>query len=154
MKQLALLSLCLLLFCLPAQAAPEKGASIVPNQPAAVDVRVTAVSVRSEGTDSIGARLGTALKESFNASNLFRLSEQDEGKLLLLVRTAPEFPSRPSVGSVFSVTWAYSQADNTLPMILGQDLGTVSDESLRDLVARLVERTDGISVKYKYLWKK
>lgn len=158
MKQAFFAIVCL--FCLsivqPALAAPKGTAAAdpVPNAPAKVDARVTAVGVQAEGTDSIGARLTTALKEKFNTSSLFRLSVASEPRLLILISTAPEFPSRPSVGSVYCVIWAYSQKDDYLPMLLGREVGTISDEDIDGLVARLVERTDGLSVKYAYLWKR
>ncbi len=137
-----------------AMAAPATAPAAVPNSPAKVDARVTAVDVQAEGTDSIGARLSTALKEKFNTSSLFRLSSGNEPKLLLLVSTTPEFPTRPQVGSAYSVIWVYSQTESYLPMLLGREVGTVSMEDIDGLVARIVERTDGLSVKYNYLWKK
>lgn len=135
-------------------AAPEQNATNVPNQPTKVDARVTAVAVQHEGTDSIGARLSTALKEKFNTSSLFRLSSESEPKMTLLVTTAAEFETRPNVGSVYSLIWVYSQTENYLPMILAREVGTVSMEEIDALVARVVERTDGLSVKYGYLWKR
>ena len=141
-------------FASESMAAPATAPAAVPNSPAKVDARVTAVDVASEGTDSIGARLSTALKEKFNTSSLFRLGSDNEPKLVLLVSTNPEFPTRPQVGSVYSIIWAYSQKANYLPMLLGHEVGTVSMEDIDALVARIVEKTDGLSVKYGYLWKK
>lgn len=135
-------------------APPATAPAAVLNAPAKVDARVTAVDVQAEGTDSIGARLSTALKEKFNTSSLFRLSSDNEPKLLLLVTTTPEFSTRPQVGSAYAVIWVYSQTESYLPMLLGREVGTVSMEDIDGLVARIVERTDGLSVKYNYLWKK
>ena len=101
-------------------AAPATAPAAVPNSPAKVDARVTAVDVQS----------------------------------VLLVSTSPEFPTRPQVGSVYSIIWVYSQKANYLPMLLGHEVGTVSMEDIDALVARVVEKTDGLSVKYGYLWKK
>lgn len=156
MKHLLSVTFCLLALTLatPSLAAPDaKAVGAVPNAPAKVDSRVTPVDVQAEGTDSIGARLSTGLKEKFNTSSLFRLVVGNEPKLVLLLSTESEFPSRPSVGSVYSVTWVYLQKDNYLPMLLARDLGTVSAEDVDGLVARIVERTDGLSVKYAYLWQ-
>ena len=136
-----------------AAPAPAPAPASVPNSPAKVAARVTAVDVQAEGTDSIGARLSTALKEKFNSSSLFRLSSGNEPKLALLVTTTPEFPTRPQIGSVYSIIWVYSQQESYLPMILGREVGTVSMDDIDGLVARIVERTDGLSVKYGYLWK-
>ena len=71
----------------------------------------------------------------------------------LLVDTKPEFPSRPSVGSVYSVCWVYSQGEGYLNFLLSKEVGTVTMDEIDALVNRLVERTDGLAVKYSNLWK-
>ncbi len=150
-----LLALCLTLaFAAPAMAAPAVPAAPMPDKPALTASRVTAVAVQAEGDDSIGARLGTALKERFNVSNLFRLSSADEPKLMLVVTTQPEFAGRPSVGSVYSVIWVFSQAEGYLYMLLDKQVGTVNADEVGPLVEQLVQKTDGLGVKYASLWKK
>ena len=120
MKKLctALAVLCLLcggFLTTPALAAQaDQAGKPQPDKPAKADARVTAVTVIAEGTDSIGAKLVTGLKEAFNQSNLFALNEKDEPKLQLLVTTQPEFPSRPNVGSVYSVCWVFKQGEGYL----------------------------------------
>ena len=129
----------------PVQDKPEKGAD-----------RVTVVSVSVEGTDSIGARLGTSLKERFNKSSLFTLNddeEKDQPKLYVMLETRAEFPDRPGVGSVYSVCWVFKQGKGYLGYLLARELGTVNYEEVNGLVDRLVERTDGIAAKYSSLWK-
>lgn len=129
----------------PVQDKPEKGAD-----------RVTVVSVTLDGTDSIGARLGTNLKERFNKSSLFTLNddeEKDVPKLYVMVESKPEFSSRPGVGSVYSVCWVFKQGKGYLGYLLARDLGTINYEDVDGLVDRLVERTDGIAAKYSSLWK-
>ncbi|WP_304473111.1 hypothetical protein [uncultured Desulfovibrio sp.] len=129
----------------PVEDKPEKGMD-----------RVSVVSVQLEGTDSIGARLGTRLKERFNQSNLFTLNddeEKDVPKLRLLLSTAAEFPGRPGVGSVYGVCWVFSQGKGYLGYLLAREVGTVNAENLDALVDKLVERTDGIAAKYGNLWK-
>lgn len=136
-----------------AESATPQASGPVPNKPAQVKDRVTAISVVHEGTDSIGARLSSRLKESFNSSSLFRLTEADGAKMKLLITTAPEFPSRPGVGSVYSICWVFSQSDTYLPFLLSRECGTVCAEDVESLVAKLVERSDGVAVKYTSLWK-
>lgn len=158
MKKLctALALLCLLCggsFTTALAAQPEQAGKAQPDKPVKTDARVTAVTVIAEGTDSIGAKLVTGLKEAFNQSNLFALNEKDEPKLQLLVTTQPEFPSRPNVGSVYSVCWVFKQGEGYLGFLLGRELGTISSEDIDALVAKLVERSDGIAVKYGNLWK-
>ena len=151
---LSIAAVCVLLF--PASGAmaapaPDSGTAKVQapqDKPAKTDSRVTVVSVTLDGSDSVGARLGMKLKEAFN------LSEADSPKLRILVDTKSEFPSRPGVGSVYSVTWVFSQGEGYLPFLLSKEIGTLTMDEVDGLVARLVERTDGLSVKYGNLWKK
>lgn len=151
------LCLCLAPFTASA-AAPEPP---VPGQPVEdtpkklID-RTTAISVIMDGTDSLGARLSTRLKERFNQSSLFRLNSEEEKEapeLRLLLNTAPEFTSRPSVGSVYGVCWVFSQGKGYLGYLLAREVGTVNADDLDSLVDKLVERTDGIAAKYGNLWK-
>ncbi len=63
-----------------AQTAPQAGKP-VQDAPAQTTERTTLINVQVDGTDSIGARLSTRLKERFNTSSLFRLnSEEDKDK--------------------------------------------------------------------------
>ena len=133
-----------------AQQVPAK---TQPDSPAKLDARNTSVAVVHDGGDSIGARLATRLKEGFNASNLFRLEEKSAPKLRLLLKTLPEFPGRPGSGSVYSVTWIFTQSDDHLGYLLERELGVVTTDEIDGLSDKLRERTDGIGVKYGYLFK-
>jgi len=121
--------------------------------PAKVDTRNTAVAVVHEGVDSIGARLAMRLKEKFNGSNLFKLEEKDQPKIRLLLNTMEEFPSREGVGSVYSITWAFSQSEGHLAYLLARDVGVLTMEKVDALADSLLERTDGIGVRYGYLFR-
>ena len=137
----------------PALAADAQPGKPTADKPAKGSERSTVITVVHEGPDSIGARLSTRLKETLNASNLFQLNEKDMPKLRLLLSTVSEFPERPGVGSVYSVTWVFSQSENNLGYLLARDLGTVSADEVDALTNKLVERTDGLSVKYRYLFQ-
>ena len=153
LASLALLCLCLV-FAAPALAA--QAGKPLEDKPAPTLDRVTVISVRAEGNDSIGARLATRLKERFNESNLFALNDdeqKDVPKFKLLLNTAPEFPGRPAVGSVYGVCWVFSQGKDYLGFLLAREVGTVNSEDLEALVNKLVERTDGITAKYSSLLK-
>ena len=157
MKKLLAIVLLGFLFlpCASDAASPQPGRP-VQDKPENTLNRVTVISVGLEGTDSIGARLGTRLKERFNQSSLFTLNDDEEKdipKLYLQLETKPEFPGRPAVGSVYSVCWVFKQGKGYLGYLLARDLGTVDSESVEALVDRLVERTDGIAAKYTSLWK-
>lgn len=141
------------LLAIPAYAAPETPTS-APNTPAQVVERKSPVNVVFEGTDSIGARLSTRLKELFNASNLFTLTGQDGPKFQLFVTTSPEFSTRPEVGSAYSVVWLFGESESHLRFFLTQELGVLSPGEINDVAAKIVERTDGVAVRYGYLIKK
>lgn len=139
----------------PAPVTPQAGKP-VEDMPKQLADRFTLISVVLDGTDSLGARLSTRLKERFNQSSLFRLNpaeDKDTPELRLLLNTAPEFPGRPSVGSVYGVCWVFSQGKGYLGYLLAREVGTVSADDMDALVDKLVERTDGIAAKYSNLWK-
>lgn len=131
---------------------PAKPLAERPDKP--VDRR-TLISVQLEGTDSIGANLGMRLKERFNQSNLFTLNNDEErtAPFAIVVTTKPEFPGRPGAGSVYSVTWLFVQGKGYLGLILGKDLGTLTNDEIPGLVDQLLERTDGIAARYASFWK-
>ncbi|CAK7028915.1 MAG: hypothetical protein DELT_02697 [Desulfovibrio sp.] len=131
----------------PAKPVADKPAEVKPD-------RATAVAVEHEGTDTLGAKLAFQLKSTVNASSLFTLTEKDAPKLKVVLTTAAEFPARPHIASVYSVVWAFSQAEGTLSFMLAREVGVVSAEDLDALVAKIAERTDGIAAKYSYLFKK
>lgn len=155
----ALLALTLSLSAPALAAAPARtpqAGEPVKDTPQKMTDRSTTINVLADGTDSLGARLSTRLKERFNQSSLFTLKagdEQDTPELRLLLNTAPEFPSRPNVGSVYGVCWVFSQGKGYLGYLLAREIGTVNADDLDHLVDKLVERTDGIAAKYGNLWK-
>lgn len=138
-----------LMLCTVALAAAPQSK---PDTPAQTPQRKTQISVSHEGNDSIGARLSTRLKEVFNASNLFQLNEKDAPKIRIVIVTQAEFGERPQVGSVYSILWLFSQSEGHLGYLLAREIGTLSPEDVDNLAAKIVERSDGIAVKYAYLF--
>lgn len=145
------LALALTVPAAPASAA--EAAASLPNKPATAVERKTPIAVEYEGTDSIGSRLSTRVKELFNSSNLFTLTEKDVPKIRVLLSTAPEFPSRPSVGSAYAVVWVFSQSESTLRHYLVREVGLLTGDEVNDVAAKIVERTDGLAVRYGYLFQ-
>ena len=143
----------LILLCAGAALAEKQDASSLPDKPAAVPDRNVSISVLHNGEDSLGAKLASELKNALNLSSLFKLTEEDEPKLRLLLKTAPEFPSRPAVGSVYSLVWVFSRNADSLEHFLAHETGVLNLEDIPGLVARILERADGLSVKYAYLFK-
>lgn len=153
MKRLALLLF--VLVSVPALSAVSAFAAdaSLPDKPAAAVERKTPVAVEFEGTDSLGSRLATRIKEQFNASNLFTLTEKDVPKIRMLLSSTSEFPSRPGVGSAYAVVWVFSQSESTLRHYLVREVGVLTGDEVNDLAAKLVERTDGLAVRYGYLFQ-
>lgn len=138
---------------LPAFAAPSADpVTPLPNKPAQAQERHTPVAVEYEGTDSIGSRLSTRVKELFNSSNLFSLTEKDTPKIRVLISSTPEFSTRPEVGSAYCVVWLFSQSEATLRHFLVREVGVMTPGEVNDVAARIVERTDGLAVRYGYLF--
>lgn len=137
----------------PALAAPAAEApSSLPNKPTQGQERNTAVAVEYEGTDSIGSRLATRVKELFNSSNLFSLTEKDAPKIRVLISSTPEFSTRPEVGSAYCVVWLFSQSEATLRHFLVREVGVLTPGEVNDVAAKIIERTDGLAVRYGYLF--
>ena len=121
---------------------------------AAIKAEGTPVSVIHEGTDSLGAKLSYQLKEIFNSGTLFALNDKDEPKLQLIISTAAEFPSRPGVGSVYSVVWLYTERSTVLSNYLAHEVGAFSTDTLSTLADSLAARTSGLVAKHSYIFKK
>ncbi len=132
----------------------EPDTKSIEDAPQAVSGRTTAVAVEHEGSDAAGAKLALELKDLFNSSTLFQLTDKDTPKLKVFLSTVPEFPNRPEVGSVFAVVWVYSESERTLKHYLGREVGVVSDTTARAVAQRLGERTDRLASNYAYLFDK
>lgn len=144
----------LLVLCNTPVFAADTPKSDLPDKPVRMTERNTPIAVEFEGSDSLGSRLSTRIKEVFNSSNLFSLSEKDTPKLRMLISTTPEFPSRPGVGSAYAVVWVFSQSDTTLRHYLTREVGVLTPDEINDVASKLIERTDGLAVRYGYLFNK
>ncbi len=111
------------------------------------------VAVELEGTDTVGAKISFQLKEAFNTSSLFTLTDKEQPKVKLLISSVSEFSERPAVGSAYSVTWVYYERSTSFASLLTREVGTVTEADVPALVARLVERTSGIGTRYSYLFE-
>lgn len=115
--------------------------------------RMTAVSLVHQGEDALGARLAFRLKEIFNTASLFNLTEKDVRKIKVVLTTKEEFPGRPNLGSVYSVTWIFQASENMLTHYLSGDLGFVSPEGVDERAEELAARTEQIATRYAYLFE-
>ena len=148
----AIVALCL--FGTAFAAEPNKPVQTkIENTPAAPKSAPLPVAVELEGTDTIGAKLAFQLKESFNGSSLFTLTDKEQPKIKLLISTAPEFSERPAVGSAYVVVWVYYERSTAFASLLTREVGTVTLDDVPALVTRLVERTSGLGARYGYLFE-
>ncbi len=166
----AMLTASMLAVCSPAALAAEPGraepgraepnpradtaTSKAASAKAAIKADATPVSVQLEGTDTLGSKLAFQLKEIFNSGTLFSLTAKEEPKILLIISTASEFPSRPEVGSAYSAVWVYYERPTAFTSYLAGEVGVVSPDGVDNLAARLAERTSGIATKYAYIFNK
>jgi hypothetical protein len=119
---------------------------------ASIKAGATPVGVEHDGTDTLGAKLAFRLKEIFNSGTLFALTDGDVPKLQILIGSVPEFPSRPGVGSLYSVIWLYSERSTVFSSYLAHDKGIITPDDLEDLAARIAARTGGIVARHSYLF--
>ncbi|MBP3730804.1 MAG: hypothetical protein J6I40_04955 [Mailhella sp.] len=111
--------------------------------------RRTPVVVEFEGSDSIGSALFTRLQNTLNQNN--PSAPEREAKFRLLLSTASEFPSRPGVGSVYTVVWTFAVSEGSMEYYLVRDLGVVTPDTVDEVVNRIMGRTDGVAARYGYL---
>lgn len=131
----------------------DMAAEAIKDLPAPVETgRSWPVFVVHQGDDALGARLALRLKEVFNGSNLFSLTEGDQRKIKVLLTTREEFPGRARLGSVYSATWIYQASETMLAHHLAGELGFIDPDDLEALSEGLAARTETMATRYSYLF--
>lgn len=143
----------MILVAVSATAQDLPASKALPNTPAVVKKNATPVAVVHDNVDQLGTRLAYQLKEIFNASSQFTLTAKDEAKIKLIVSTKPEFPSRPLVGSVYSVVWIFSAGENVLTHYLASEAGIVDAADVAAAAEALAGRTTAVADQYAYLFE-
>ena len=133
----------------PAQAAPNP-------EPAAKKAEETAkktpVAVEHDDADPVGARLAYRLKESLGRSSLMTPTNKDEKKLVIVLKTKEEFPGRPNLCSIYSVSWLFSSREGALKYFLASEAGIVDASGVDQTAEALLGRTDKLASAYGYLF--
>ena len=143
------LALCLCA-AVPASAQPAaEAATPAAVQKAVKKERRTPVIVEFEGNDTIGTMLFSTLRSRLESSN--PASPAGDAKFRILLSTASEFPSRPGVGSIYTVVWTLALSEGSMEYYLVRDLGVVTPDTVEDVVDRIISRTDGVAARYGYL---
>lgn len=117
------------------------------------DTKETPVQIRHDNTDQVGRRLVFHMRERFNQSGLFRLSDREEEKIILHVKSQTEFPDRPGMSSIYAITWTFSYGGDVLSNYLQSRTGIAGTEGLESLAEEFVARTYEISNRYSYLFE-
>lgn len=129
----------------PPADAPQKKAP----EPTA---RQAAVSLEHDDTDPVGARLAYRIKELLGRSSLMRLSNKDEKKIVIVLKTREEFPGRPNLCSIYAVSWLFSAKEGSLKYFLTSEAGIVDATGLDQTAEAILARTDKLAGTYGYLF--
>ncbi|MFP5257701.1 MAG: hypothetical protein ACLGQH_01640 [Acidobacteriota bacterium] len=126
------------------EAAPKKADEGV--------VKKTPVAIDHDDADPVGARLAYRLKELLGRSSLMAPTNKDEKKLVLVIKTKEEFPGRPNLCSIYSVSWLFSSREGSLKYFLASEAGIVDASSVDQTAEALLGRTDKLAATYGYLF--
>ena len=99
-------------------------------------------------------RLALAIKEYLINSKIFKLSNANEKKIKIFIKTKEEFPKRPGLGSIYCVVWTYSASEDVLPLYLESIVGTVDFNQIKSVAEVIIYKTDEITSQYSYLFEK
>ncbi len=113
----------------------------------------TPVTVQHEGDDELGARLALKLKETLNTSSLFAVSDKDEKKLKVVLKTVREFANRPNSSSIYSLVWVYSESEATLKYFLDDQIGLVHEGEIDTKAEAIAAATEKVGARYSYLFE-
>ncbi len=144
----------------PAKPAPPQGApALAPTEaaPAPKEAdkpasRKTPVAIEHDDNDPLGARLAYRLKELLGRSSLMQPTNKDEKKLVVVIKTKEEFPGRPALSSIYSVSWLFSSREGALRYFLTSEAGIVDATGIDQTAETLMSRTDKLAGTYGYLF--
>ena len=126
------------------EAAPKKA-----DEPTA---KKTPVAIDHDDSDPVGTRLAYRIKELLARSALMAPTNRDEKKLVLVIKTKEEFPGRPNLCSIYSVSWLFSSREGSLKYFLAAEAGIVDASSVEQTAEALLGRTDKLAATYGYLF--
>ena len=156
---LTLLAACLLAGSpvLAQDKAPTPQTATPPAQPAGKPqenpAKPTPVVIEHDDADPVGARLAYHIKELLGRSSLMRLTNKDEKKLVLVLKTKEEFPGRPNLCSIYSASWLFSSREGALKYFLTAEAGIVDASGIDQTAETLLAQTDKLATTYGYLFQ-
>ena len=110
------------------------------------------VAIEHDDNDPLGARLAYRLKEMLGRSSLMQLSNKDEKKIVLVLKTKEEFPGRPNISSIYSISWLFSSKEGSLKYFLTAEAGIVDAPGMDQTAETLLGKTDKLATTYGYLF--
>lgn len=97
------------------------------------------LDIQFRGSDQSGTLLSYKLKEEIVASKLFELTASEKKKFVLHIMSQPEFPDRPELASIYSITLVYQEDVGTLTYYLNQYQGQVHAEAVPAEMRKILE---------------
>jgi len=128
----------------PAETAQKKADASV--------ARKTPITIEHDDADPIGAKLAYHIKEMLGRSSLMQLTSKDEKKLVLVLKTKEEFPGRPNVSSIYSISWLFSSREGALKYFLTAEAGIVDNAGVDQTAEAILGKTDKLATTYGYLF--
>lgn len=136
----------------PAPQAVPAAAATGPQKTSDPTARKTPVTVEHGDTDPLGARLAYRVKELLGRSSLMVPTSKDEKKLVIVLRTMEEFPGRPNLCSIYSVSWLFGAKEGSLKYFLTSEAGIVDASGVDAAAEAIVGRTAKLAATYGYLF--
>jgi hypothetical protein len=159
----ALLTLALTMLVAASALAQDKAAPAAPQTaPAPTEApqkkadtaiaKKAAIAIEHDDADPLGARLAYRLKEMLGRSSLMQLTNKDEKKIVIVLKTKEEFPGRPNLCSIYSVSWLFSSREGALKYYLTSEAGIVDATGIDQTVEAILGKTDKLASTYGYLF--
>ncbi|OLN26327.1 hypothetical protein DVDV_2727 [Desulfovibrio sp. DV] len=132
--------------------APPAVAEPAPKKAEEATGKKTPVSIDHDDSDPVGVRLAYRVKELLGRSSLMVPTNRDEKKIVLVIKTKEEFPGRPNLCSIYSVSWLFSSREGSLKYFLASEAGIVDASNVDQAAEALLGRTDKLASTYGYLF--
>ncbi|UJX41503.1 hypothetical protein K9F62_02045 [Desulfovibrio sp. JY] len=110
------------------------------------------VAIEHDDSDPLGARLAYRIKEMLGRSSLMQPSSKDEKKIVIAIKTKEEFPGRPNVASIYSISWLFSSKEGSLKYFLTSEAGIVDAPGMDQTAEEILGKTDKLATTYGYLF--
>ncbi|MGM0646566.1 MAG: hypothetical protein ACQESV_09255 [Thermodesulfobacteriota bacterium] len=111
------------------------------------------IQVIHNDTDHLGIELAYNMRDAFNRSSLFELTDSTKERIKLRITTKEEFADRPYMSSVYTLIWTFSYGEDVLDTYLDTETGFVDALSVDSLAKILVAQSHDVAREYAYLFE-